>query len=196
MQIKGAIRLVAILLTLICIYYLSFTVVTASVENDAEEYAQGDLNKKQAYLDSMANEEVYNFLGFRQYTLRECRQREINLGLDLKGGMNVILEVQVDDIIRSLSNNSQDTVFKQALQRANELQRQTQEDYITLFGRAFEEIAPNARLAAIFNTYELRDQIDYNSSNQEVLDVLREETQDALDNTFNILRTRIDRFGV
>ncbi|MBS3771179.1 MAG: protein translocase subunit SecDF [Bacteroidales bacterium] len=196
MQIKGAIRLVAILLTLICIYYLSFTVVTASVENDAEEYAQGDLNKKQAYLDSMANEEVYNFLGFRQYTLRECRQREINLGLDLKGGMNVILEVQVDDIIRSLSNNSQDTVFKQALQRANELQRQTQEDYITLFGRAFEEIAPNARLAAIFNTYELRDQIDYNSSNEEVLDVLREETQDALDNTFNILRTRIDRFGV
>lgn len=196
MQIKGAIRLVAILLTLICIYYLSFTVVTTSVENDAEEYAQGNLNKKQAYLDSMASEEVYNFLGIRQYTLRECQQREINLGLDLKGGMNVILEVQVEDIIRSLANNSQDTVFQQALQRAHELQTQSQDDYITLFGRAFEELAPNARLAAIFNTYELRDQIDYNSTNQEVLNVLREETQSAIDNTFNILRTRIDRFGV
>ncbi len=196
MQIKGAIRLVAILLTLICIYYLSFTVVTTSVKNDAEEYAQGDLVKEQAYLDSMANEEVYNFLGFRQYTFRECQQREINLGLDLKGGMNVILEVQVEDIIRSLSNNSQDTVFRKALQRANQMQEQSQEDFITLFGRAFEELAPNARLAAIFNTYELRDQIDYNSSNQEVLNVLREETQSAIDNTFNILRTRIDRFGV
>ena len=196
MQIKGAIRLVAILLTLICIYYLSFTVVTTSVKNDAEEYAQGNLEKEQAYLDSIANEEVYNFLGIRQYTFREAQQREINLGLDLKGGMNVILEVQIEELIRSLANNSQDTVFRQALQRANEMQDQSQEDFITLFGRAFEELAPNARLAAIFNTYELRDQIDYNSSNQDVLNVLREETQSAIDNTFNILRTRIDRFGV
>ena len=196
MQIKGAIRLVAILLTLICIYYLSFTVVTSSVENNAEEYAQGNLNKKQAYLDSMASEEVYNFLGIRKYTFRECQQREINLGLDLKGGMNVILEIQVEEIIRSLSNNSQDSTFRQALNRAHELEEESQEDYITLFGRAFEEIAPNARLAAIFNTYELRDQIDYNSTNQEVLDVLREESGSAIDNTFNILRTRIDRFGV
>ena len=196
MQIKGAIRLVAILLTLICIYYLSFTVVTSSVENDAEEYAQGNLNKKQAYLDSMASEEVYNFLGIRKYTFRECQQREINLGLDLKGGMNVILEIQVEEIIRSLANNSQDSTFRQALKRAHELEEESQEDYITLFGRAFEQIAPNARLAAIFNTYELRDQIDYNSTNQEVLNVLREESRAAIDNTFNILRTRIDRFGV
>ncbi|MFP4621340.1 MAG: protein translocase subunit SecDF [Bacteroidales bacterium] len=196
MQIKGAIRLVAILLTLICIYYLSFTVVTTSVKNDAEEHAQGDLGKEQAYLDSMGSEEVYNFLGIRQYTFRECQQREINLGLDLKGGMNVILEVQVEEIIRNMANNSQDTVFRQALQQANQMQEKSQEDFITLFGRAFEEQAPNARLAAIFNTYELRDQIDYNSSNEEVLDVLREETESAIDNTFNILRTRIDRFGV
>jgi len=196
MQIKGAIRLVAILLTLICIYYLSFTVVTTQVKNQAEEYAQGNLNKQQEYLDSMANEEVYNFLGIRQYTFREAQQRELNLGLDLKGGMNVILEVSVEEVIKSLANNSQDTTFRRALSRANEMQMQSQEDFVTLFGRSWNQIDPNARMAAIFNTYELRDKVDYNSTNQQVLSVIRQEVRDAIDNTFNILRTRIDRFGV
>ncbi|MFO8234843.1 MAG: protein translocase subunit SecDF [Bacteroidales bacterium] len=196
MQLKGAIRLVAILLTLICIYYLSFTVVSTSVKKDAKEYAAGDLNKEAEYMDSIANEEVYNFLGFRKYTFREVQQREVNLGLDLKGGMNVILEVSVEEIIRSLANYSEDTTFRQALDRANEMQKERREDFIILFGEAFEEIDPNARLAAIFNTYELRDQVDYNSTNDEVLDIIREETEDAVDNSFNILRTRIDRFGV
>lgn len=196
MQLKGAIRLVAILLTLICIYYLSFTFVSTSVKKDAKEYAQGDLNKEQTYLDSMAREEVYNFIGLRKYTFREVQEREVNLGLDLKGGMNVILEVSVDEIVKTLANHSEDSTFQQALTRANEMQKESREDFITLFGRAFEEIDPNARLAAIFNTYELRDKIDYNSTNQEVIDILREETNDAVDNSFNILRTRIDRYGV
>src|SRR6056297_1443306 len=196
MQIKGAIRLVAILLTLICIYYLSFTVVSTSVKNKAEEYAGGNLNMEQTYLDSMAGEEVYNFLGIRQYTFREVQQRELNLGLDLKGGMNVILEVSVEDVMMSLANNSQDSTFRQALQLANEMQKGSQEDFVTLFGRAWNQVDPNARMAAVFNTYELREKVDYNSTNQEVLDVIREETRSAIDNTFNILRTRIDRFGV
>jgi len=196
MQIKGAIRLVAILLTLICIYYLSFTVVTTQVKNQAEEYAQGNLNKQQEYLDSMATEEVYNFLGIRQYTFREAQQRELNLGLDLKGGMNVILEVSVEEVIKSLANNSQDSTFRRALTRANEMQMESQDDFVTLFGRAWNQIDPNARMAAVFNTYELREKVDYNSSNQEVLRVIRSEVTDAIDNTFNILRTRIDRFGV
>lgn len=196
MQIKGAIRLVAILLTLICIYYLSFTVVSTSVKNEAEEYASGNLNKEQTYLDSIAGEEVYNFLGIRQYTFREVQQRELNLGLDLKGGMNVILEVSVEEVIKSLANNSQDSTFRQALQLAGEMQKESQEDYVTLFGRAWNQVDPNARMAAVFNTYELKDEVDYNSTNQEVLGVIREETKSAIDNTFNILRTRIDRFGV
>jgi len=196
MQIKGAIRLVAILLTLICIYYLSFTVVSTSVKNNAEEYASGNLNKEQTYLDSIAGEEVYNFLAIRQYTFREVQQRELNLGLDLKGGMNVILEVSVEEVIKSLANNSQDSTFRQALQLADEMQKESQEDFVTLFGQAWNQVDPNARMAAVFNTYELKDKVDYNSTNQEVLSVIREEAKSAIDNTFNILRTRIDRFGV
>lgn len=205
MQIKGAIRLVAILLTLICIYYLSFTVVSSDIKADAEQYATDtlpsgktslNLEKKNEYLDSMSSEEVYNFFGIRQYTFQEVQEREINLGLDLKGGMNVVLEISVEDILKSLSNNSDDETFRKALKRAQEMQEQSGEDFITLFGRAFEQIDPNARLAAIFSTYELKGKIDYNSTNKEVLKVLRDETQSAIDNSFNVLRTRIDRFGV
>jgi SecD/SecF fusion protein len=171
-------------------------VVTTQVKNEAEQYAQGNLNKQQEYLDSIASEEVYNFLGIRQYTFREAQQRELNLGLDLKGGMNVILEVSVEEVIKSLANNSQDSTFRVALRRANEMQKESQDDFVTLFGRAWNQVDPNARMAAVFNTYELREKVDYNSSNQEVLNVIRQEVRDAIDNTFNILRTRIDRFGV
>jgi SecD/SecF fusion protein len=171
-------------------------VVTTQVKNEAEQYAQGNLNVQQEYLDSIANEEVYNFLGIRQYTFREAQQRELNLGLDLKGGMNVILEVSVEEVIKSLANNSQDSTFRMALRRANEMQKESQDDFVTLFGRAWNQVDPNARMAAVFNTYELREKVDYNSSNQEVLGVIRQEVRDAIDNTFNILRTRIDRFGV
>ncbi|MEN8121259.1 MAG: protein translocase subunit SecDF, partial [Bacteroidota bacterium] len=175
----------------------SFTYFANKVKSDAVEYAKNDPLKETAYLDSIAGEGVYNFLWIRNYTFRECQEREINLGLDLKGGMNVILEVSVVDLIRSLSNNSQDTIFIKALNRAKKLQENSQEDFVTLFGQAFNEVAPKgARLAAIFNTIDLRDRINYNSTNDEVLQIIRTETTDAIDNSFNIIRTRIDHFGV
>ena len=195
MQIKGAIKTVAVLLAGICIYYLSFTVITQNVAKDAKEYAKGNPDKEYQYMDSLSSEVVYN-LGFRKYTLRECQEREINLGLDLKGGMNVILEISVEDIIKAMANNSKDTTFQKAIRLAKEYQKDSREDFITLFGRAFETVDPNARLAAVFNTIELKDKIDFNASNEEVLKVISQELKDAIDNSFNILRSRIDRFGV
>ena len=185
----------AIALAIVCAYQLSFTFVAQKVERDAREYAHGDSTKEDIYLDSMGSQVVYNIL-LRKYTYNECREREINLGLDLKGGMNVTLEVSMVDMIRSLSNYSTDSTFNKAIALALEYQKESQEDFVTLFGRAFEEIDPNAKLAAIFSTRELRGQIDFNSSNEDVLRVIRAETEGSMDNAFNVLRSRIDRFGV
>ncbi|MGC9352572.1 MAG: protein translocase subunit SecDF [Mariniphaga sp.] len=196
MQNKGAILTFAILLAAVCLYQLSFTFKARQVEKAAREYAQGDPDKEFNYLDSISGETVYNFLGLKKFTYKEVKELELNLGLDLKGGMNVTLEVAVDDLIRALSNYNNDETFNAALQRAKEMQRGSQEDFVTLFGQAFEELDPNARLASIFLTLELRDKININTTNQEVLDVIREETDAAIDNAFNIIRTRIDRFGV
>ncbi len=196
MQNKGAIKLLAIALALVSLYQLTFTYVTRQVEKDAAVYAQGDPAREEAYLDSMMRETVYNFLGIRQYTYREAKEREINLGLDLRGGMNVTLEISSYEIIRALSNYSTDPTFVDALNLAREYEKTSTDDFITLFGRAFEAVDPNAQMAAIFSTVELRDRITYNSSNQEVLSVIRTEAENAIDNSFNILRTRIDRFGV
>ncbi len=195
MQNKGAVRLFAIALTIVCLYQLSFTLVSRRVEKNAVEYAAGDSTLEANYLDSISNQVVYNIL-VRKYTYRECKEREINLGLDLKGGMNVTLEVSMIDMIRSLSNYNTDTTFNQAIALARENQKNSQEDFITLFGRAFEEIDPNGRLAAIFATRELRGEIDFNSTNEQVLRVIRAQTEGAMDNAFNVLRNRIDRFGV
>ncbi len=196
MQNKGAVKLLAILLALVCIYQLSFTVVTYIHENKAKEYAKGDLIKELNYLDSISGKEVYNFLFLKKYTFKECKEREINLGLDLKGGMNVILEVSVPDIIMALSNYNQDTTFLRAMEIARNKQKTSQKDFISLFGEAFKQVDPNARLAAIFGTKELKDKVTYNSSNDEVLEVLRQETEAAINNSFKVLRTRIDKFGV
>lgn len=196
MQNKGLIRTFAILLALVCVYQLTFTFKAKQVERDAREYAQGDATKERNYLDSIAGEEVYNLLGIRSYTYKEVKAQEMNLGLDLKGGMNVTLEVSVVDLIKSLSNYSADETFNAAIKRAQEMQRDSQDDFVTLFGRAFEEIDPDARLAAIFNTLELKNKVNYNSSNSDVLRVIRQETDAAIENSFNIIRTRIDRFGV
>ena len=195
MQNRGAIRFFAIALAIVCVYQLSFTFVSKKVERDATEYARGDSSRYEAYIDSMSSEIVYNIL-VRKYTYKECREREINLGLDLKGGMNVTLEVSMVDMIRSLSNYSQDTTFNRAIRLAQQYQTQSQEDFITLFGRAFEDIDPNGKLAAIFATRELRGRIDYNSTNEEVLRVIRAETDGSIANAFNVLRNRIDRYGV
>ncbi len=203
MQIKGAIRFLAIAMTIIVVYYLSFTVITSKVRQDAEQYAiehsedPDNPNRELTfqYLDSMKSEVVMD-IGFKEYTFQDCQEREINLGLDLKGGMNVILEVSVEDIIKSMANNSQDTTFRRALALAKEYKKDSREDFVTLFGRAFEEVDPNARLAAIFRTIELKDKIAIDATNQEVLKVIRSEANAAIDNSFNIIRSRIDRFGV
>jgi SecD/SecF fusion protein len=195
MQNKAAIIILAIALGLVSIYMLSFTGATYMVKKDAREFAKGDLLKESHYLDSISElpKDKWNYLG---YTFKECQKKEVNLGLDLKGGMNVILEVSVEDILKALSNYSTDKTFSSALVRAKELQKQSQSDYLSLFGRAFQEIDPNARLAAVFGTVEMKDKINFNSTNEEVLKILDEEVTTAIENAFSILRTRIDRFGV
>jgi len=203
MRNKGAIKFIAIALALVCIYQLFFTYVTKQVEKDALAFAykhakKGDSKdltaKQEHYLDSIKTETVYNFLWVRKYTFKECKEREINLGLDLKGGMNVTLEISVVDLIKSLANNSTDPSFLKAIEMAQTMD--ASKDFITRFGNSFEIIAPNAKLAAIFNTVELRDRISYNSTNKEVLDIIRKEADGAIKNSFNIIRTRIDKFGV
>lgn len=195
MQSKGAIKFFAILLAIVCLYQLSFTLVSKNVEKKAREAAGDDNKAYQAYLDSMATEPVYNLL-VHEYNYRDVKEREINLGLDLKGGMNVTLEVSVADLIRAMSNNSADPVFIKALEEAQKEQRASQKDFVTLFGEAFAKADPNAKLAAIFSTIEMQDRIKFNSTNEEVLKVIREESDAAINRSFNILRTRIDKFGV
>lgn len=197
MQNKGAIRLFAILLALVCLFQLSFTFVSRKIERDAAKAAGGDKLKEVHYLDSVSSQPVYNFLfGARKYTYKEVKAREINLGLDLRGGMNVTLEISVVDLVRAMSNYSKDPVFNQAIAKAEEEQKNSTEGFIDLFGKAYQQIDPNGRLAAFFLTPELKDQVNFNSSNAEVLDVIRKEADAAIDNSFNILRSRIDRFGV
>ncbi len=203
MQNKGAITLFAILFALVSLYQLSFTWVSNSVKKQAKQYAiekaQGDvkLEKKyeRAYLDSMANVGVYN-LGVKNYTFSEVQERELNLGLDLKGGMNVTLEVSIPDVIKSLANYSKDPNFLAAIKKAKELEKNSQDDFVTLFGKAWNKINPNGKLASIFATIELKDKINYNSTNEEVLKVISKEVDDAVKNSFNVIRSRIDRFGV
>lgn len=195
MQNKAAIIVLAIALGLVSIYQLSFTGASYMVRKDAREYAKGDLVKETQYIDSISTlpKDEWSFLG---NTFKEVQKKELNLGLDLKGGMNVILEVSVEDILKALSNFNPDKTFNDALVRTKQLQKESQADFLTLFGRAFQEIDPNAKLASVFGTVDLRDKINFNSTNQEVLEVLDQEVDDAITNAFNILRTRIDRFGV
>ena len=184
--------------------------MTKRVENKAAKYAEAEATKlangdesqfnllkdekETYYLDSMSNVNVYNLL-VKKYTYRDAKEREINLGLDLKGGMNVTLEVSVKDIVKALSGNSQDPTFLQAMDIATQKQEKSEGDFVTLFGQAFEEVDPNARLASIF-LYEFKDKgITVNSSNYDVLKVLKEECDGAVDRSYQILGTRIDRFG-
>jgi len=195
MQNKAAIIVLAIALGLVSIYQLSFTGATYKVKKDAREFAKGNLNKETRYLDSIATlpKEKWSFLG---NTFKECQKKELNLGLDLKGGMNVILEVSVEDILKALSNYNPDKTFNAALASAKQRQKQSQSDYLTLFGEEFQKADPNAKLASIFGTVDLKEKINFNSTNSEVLKVLDGEVSGAISNAFNILRTRIDRFGV
>lgn len=193
MQNKGVITFLAVLLAVASIYQLSFTYATWRIKTQAREYAKGDLNKERNYLDSVASIKAYPFPA---YTFKECQDRELNLGLDLKGGMNVMLEVSVADLIVNLSDNNQNPTFKKAIQLAKERQAKTQSDFITLFYEAFKEVDPNAQLSAIFGTYSMKDRIKHGTSDADVLKVLRQEANDAIDNSLNVLRSRIDKFGV
>ena len=191
MQNKGLVITLATCLALVSAFYLSFSVVTKYYDNKAVEYAQGDDAKEYQYLDSIASKKVWC-----GYTLKECREKEINLGLDLKGGMNVTMEVSVPDIIRALSGHNTSENFNQAIAKANEKQKSSGADYLTLFFESFYEQDANAQLASVFSTFELKDKVSLTSTNAEVEKVVREEVEGAINNSFNVLRTRIDRFGV
>ena len=217
MQSKGAIRLVAILIALACLYQLSFTWATRYQEKKAEAFAAKAVEavkatpeytavpdvdkayfidsltkvKNRQYTDSISAEKV--FLGF---TFKEVKEKEIRLGLDLKGGMNIMLQVQLKDLVRALSNNNETPQFTKALQLAEEREVESRQDFITLFAQAWEEVAPGQRLSTIFGTYELKDKIRPETSNSEVISVIREQAAAAISNSFNVLRSRIDRFGV
>lgn len=220
MQNKGVVKFFAILFVLVCLFQLSFTFVSRYVESKGKKYATSPKARTIAkqiakddkfrellvydsvvkarenfFFDSIADQVVYN-IGLRKYTYKEVKERELNLGLDLKGGMNVTMEVSVPDILKALSNYSTDTTFNEALRLAREKQKNSNADFLDLFYESFRELDPNGSLAAIFATMELKDKVKFNSTNEEVMQVLKQETAGAVDRTFNILRTRIDRFGV
>lgn len=217
MQSKGAIKFVAILIALACLYQLSFTWATQNQEKKAGEYAVKAVaaekaskafanvreldqayyldsvakEKSRFYIDSISSEKV--FLGF---TYKEVKEKEINLGLDLKGGMNVMLQVQLSDLIRALADHNESPEFNQALALTQKKEVDSRADFITLFEESWNEVAPGKRLSSIFGTYEMREKIKPETSNAEVISIIRTEAESAIANSFNVLRNRIDRFGV
>ncbi len=199
MQNKGFIIFLTAVVTLLCIYYLSFTFVSRGVQKDATEFATDangtvDFNKRQAYLDSVYKVPVYNLLGI-EYTYEEVKDNELNLGLDLQGGMHVTLEVSPVEIVKGLAGDPTDPGFQAAIEDAVRNQSGSQEKFTTLFYDAFQNRKPNTKLSAFFANAANRGRIDYNTSDQDILNILDDEIEDAVDRSFNILRTRIDRFG-
>ena len=189
MQNKGFVKFLAVALTLICLFYLSFSVVTSHYESKAEGM---DEEAAELYLDSLNTNPIY--LG--NYTLKDCRETAIGLGLDLKGGMNVILEVSVPEVVKTLSDHKTDAAFLKSVDEAAKGAQESQSDFITLFVSAYKKNAPGKPLAAIFATQQLKGRVNTNSSDAEVEKVLRQSITEAVDNSFKVLRTRIDRFGV
>ena len=218
MQNKGLVITLAIALALVSLFYLSFNLVTMRYENIAEVKAASakelfqksphlanlSAKDKSHQLDSVGNRAYYNYLDsvgkekvYLGYTLKQAREKGVNLGLDLKGGMNVTLEISVPDIIRALANYNTTPNFTRALEMASERQKSSSGTmYLDLFVQAYNEIDPQAKLATIFSTFDLKDRISLSSTNEDVIKVLRGEIDGAINNSFNVLRTRIDRFGV
>lgn len=189
MQNKGFVKVFAVLLTLVCLYYLSFSFVTSHYEDKAAKMSPV---AGQRYLDSMKNEKVWMFK-----TLQECQEYQLGLGLDLKGGMNVTLEVSVPDIVKTLAaDNATDPNFQKAYSQATKEANESQSDFITLFIRDYQAIAGKNKLSAVFATQQMSEKLNARSSDSEVEKVLRSEVKDAIDNSYNVLRSRIDRFGV
>ena len=217
MQSKGAIKFVAILLAIACIWQLSFSLVTSIQEKKAESYAQNAVeafkqsseyanvpdvdkafyldslakNENRRYIDSISSEKVY--FG---YTYKDVKAKEINLGLDLKGGMNVMLQVQLEDLVSALAGENKTPEFTKAISLARERSVNSPDDFITLFAQAWKEVSNGQRLAQVFGTYDLASRIGPQSSDEEVLKVIRENAESAVANSYNVLRNRIDRFGV
>lgn len=193
MQGKGFIKFMAVLLGLICLYALSFNFVNAGVEKDAKEFAKGDPLKEKEYLDSMANVKVYPVLGF---TYQFTKGKEINLGLDLKGGMNVTMEISLVELVSSLAGNPTDPAFNTALQNAEKRITEGGKDFVAIFVDEFEKIKPGVKLADYFASQDNSRDIKANSSNADVQKFLSAEANSAIDRSFTILRSRIDGFGV
>ena len=200
MQSKGFIKLVAILLAVACVYQLTFSLKTRSVEKDAVEYAaafpaEEQDSREQYYLDSIQNKVVYD-IALTQFTYKQCKEKEINLGLDLKGGMNVMLEIQVEDVVKSLAGQSKDDpAFVAAIEAAAEALKQGTGDYIGTFAEAYAQSSNGGKLVDIFLSPDRKD-ITPGMSDEEVVKILRQETEDAISASFNIIRSRIDHFGV
>ncbi|MCH5312048.1 MAG: protein translocase subunit SecDF [Prevotella sp.] len=189
MQNKGIVKFIALMLVFVCIFYLSFSFVTRYHENKAA--ALGEV-AGQEYLDSIKNEKIY--LG--AYTFKECREMEIGLGLDLKGGMNVILEVSVPDVVAALADHKTDAAFTKSMEQAMKEEETSQTDFISLFVKYYKQNAPGHRLAEIFATQQMKGKVSTQSSDAEVESAIRDEVQAAVDNSFNVVRNRIDKFGV
>jgi len=194
MQGKGLVKFVTIALTIACLYSLSFTWIAQKVEKDAKAYAKGDGSKERAYLDSVANTPVFSAIEYITY--QYAKQREIPLGLDLKGGMNVTMEISLTELVRNLANNPADVNFNTALRNAESRLKESRQDFISLFGEEFEKVSPGAPLAPFFATKENSQNIKINATNADVLAFLTKESNSAIERSFNILRTRIDKFGV
>lgn len=199
MKNKNTIVVLTLVITLLCLYYLSITFVSRGIQQDALDFATNqegivDQTKKQSYLDSIWKEEVLNILG-ASFTYEDIKKTELNLGLDLQGGMHVTLEVSPVDIIKGLSANSQDPDFLAALAKANELQKDSQDSFASLFESAYSEISPGSKLSEVFGNASNKGRIDFKSSNADVMAVIDEEVDNAIDRAFQILRTRVDRFG-
>lgn len=201
MQNKGVIRLFTIVFALACLYQLSFSYFSSAVESDADHFAQGDAERRQAYLDSMANQVVYSVF-IQDFTYAEVKEKEINLGLDLRGGMNVILEVSVKEILKEITNNSRNVIFEESLKKAEEISRTNQETFLANFFEAFEAVKKerqaNIKLSdpSLFGTKEMNDKLGFNASDEAVRSELRSQVNAAVENVYTVLRARIDQFGV
>ena len=198
MKNKGLIYFLTVVISFLSIYYLQFTFVSQRIQGDATEISRDsngniDFNKKQKYLDSIWNKPVYNLVS--DFTFKDIKESELNLGLDLQGGMHVTLEVSPVDILIGLSSDSKDPDFLNAISSAKDKVRGTQLNFITEFYNEYNSLAPQKNLAQIFATVSNRGRIGFDSSDDEILDIINEEVERAIDRSFNILRTRIDRFG-
>jgi len=197
MQNRGLIKFFAILFALVSIYQLSFTFVSHKIESDAKSYANGNSEKELKYLDSIGKEKVFN-LGFSDFTYNEVKDKKINKGLDLEGGINVQLQISVKDIIKGLSNNSKNPIFNQALAEASK-NRQGNQDYLEVFFAEFEKAADGKiKLSSpdIFANKILGDEVNFKKTDDEVKKVIRRKVDESIESAFEVLRKRIDKFGV